>query len=64
MEEGTILWRQGDASLCAVLLAHGKLLHTLEEEAGTTEEIQVREAHRRKRVLDGHLLLILEMHVR
>ncbi len=38
---GQVLWRQGEKSSSAVLLQSGRLLNTLEEEAGTTEEIYV-----------------------
>ena len=34
---GRRLWRQGDASDCALLLVSGQLRFELEDEAGTTE---------------------------
>ena len=41
VEQDSVIWKQGDVSNSAILLVDGHLRSIVEEEAGTTEEVQV-----------------------
>ena len=41
IKSDTVIWRQGDLPDKCLILADGRLLNSLEEEAGTTEVIEV-----------------------
>ena len=40
VEKDTVIWKQGQVSNSAILLVEGHLRSIVEEEAGTTEEVQ------------------------